>query len=137
MDLSPTTCFLIAGLADLAAGVGHGVLGQRGVVSQLAADRLFPSPWGDADASRRLLAFIWHFVTAIFVFCGGALLLLALGVLEGRALPLFVSTLHATFLVIAGGCLGPRLLQTLRRPVPFLACLCLAIVSAAGWLGTL
>ena len=136
MDLQPTTWFIVAALADFIAGIGHGVLGQRGVVSLLATARLFPSPWGDEDMSRRLLSFIWHFITAIFALSGVALLLLAAGVLEGHALPLFLSALHSAFLVIAVAYLGPRLLQALRLPVPLLACICLMVVCVASLAGT-
>jgi hypothetical protein len=136
LDISPTSWFIVAALADFALGFGHGVLGQRGVVSQLTPARLFPSPWGDEDINRGLLSLIWHFVTAAFVFSGGALLLLAWGVLECQALPLVISALHAAFLVIAVAFLGPRLLQALRRPVPLLACICLIVVGVASLLGT-
>ncbi len=106
------------------------------MVAQLTPARLFPSAWGDEDMSRRLLAFIWHFTTVAFLFSGVALLLLAGGVLQGPALPWFLSALHAAFLVIAFAFLGPRLLQALRRPVPLLACICLAVACLASLLGT-
>jgi hypothetical protein len=137
LDIPPTAWFIVAALADFAAAFGHGVFGQRGVVSQLTPARLFPSPWGDEDMSRRLLSFIWHSVTAAFALSGVALLLLAGGVLEGQALPLFLSALHAAILVIAVAFLGPRLPQALRRPVPLMACLCLMVVCVVGLLRAL
>jgi hypothetical protein len=136
LTIPPTSWFIVAALADFAAAIGHGVLGQRGVVSRLTPGGLFSSSWGDEDMNRRLLSFIWHFATAAFLFSGVALLLLALGVLEGRALPLFISVLHAAFFVLAVAFVGPRLLQTLRRPVPLLACLCLMVVCVVSLLGT-
>jgi uncharacterized membrane protein SirB2 len=134
--MQPTTWLIVAAVADVAAALGHGVIGQRGVVSQLTPARLFPSPWGDEDMNRRLLSFIWHFVTTAFLVSGVTLLLLALGVLEGQALPLFIAALHAALLAIAVAFLGPRLLQALRRPVPLIACICLVVVCVASLLGT-
>lgn len=136
MDISPPTWFAVAAAADLAAGIGHGVLGQRGVVSRLTPAGLSPCPWGDEDMTRRLLALVWHFVTAAFVFSGLALLLLAGGGIEGPALPRFISALHAAFLVIAGAALGRRLPRAVRRPVPAVACVCLTVVSVASLLGS-
>jgi purine-cytosine permease-like protein len=72
----------------------------------------------------------------LFLFSGGALLLFASSVLEGHALPLFISALHAAFLVMAVAFVGPRLLQALRRPVPLMACICLVVVCVASLLGT-
>jgi hypothetical protein len=135
VDIPPTTWLVVAALADHAAGHGHGALGQRDVVARLDSARLSPSPWGDGDMNRRLLSFVWHFVTAVFLCSSGALLLLALGVLEGRALPLFLAALHAAFLALALAFLGPRVLQALRRPVPMAACVCLVVVCVAGLLG--
>jgi hypothetical protein len=137
LDIPPTAWFIVAALAHFTLVLTHGVSGQRSFVSPLRRERLFPSrQWGDEDMTWRIFAVVWHMGTAAFGSCGGVLLLLAMGVLEGNSLPLFISALHATFLVLAVFIVGPRLLYVLRRPFAITVVICLTTVCVASWLGT-
>jgi hypothetical protein len=137
LDIPTTSWFIVAALADFTLVFTHGVSGQRGFVLPLRRERLFPSrQWGDEDMTWRIFAATWHLVTAVFVSCGVVLLLLAMGVLRGNSLPLFISALHATFIVLAVSIVGPRVLVTLRRPFAITVVISLVTVCVASWLGT-
>ncbi len=137
MDIPPASWFLVGALADLTLVVTHGVSGQHGFVAPLRRQRLFPSrQWGDADMTWRIFAVTWHLVTAVFGCCGIVLLLLALGVVDGHSLPLFIGGLHATLLVATIFLVGPRLLTLVRRPFAMTVVASLVTVCVASWLGT-
>lgn len=136
LNVPPTAWFLVAALAAFTLAYSHGVNGQRAFVAPLRRERLYPSPqWGDEDMTSRIFAVTWHMVTVVFVACGVALLLLAAGVVEGKTLPLLVSALHATFIVLAFAIVGPRALATLRRPYALRVLFSLVTVCVASWLG--
>jgi hypothetical protein len=137
LDIPSTSWLIVAALADFTLVFTHGFSGQRAFVSPLRRERLFPSrQWGDEDMSWRIFAATWHLVTAVFLCCGVVLLLLAMGVLEGNSLPFFLGAVHAVFLVVAVGIVGPRLLGLLRRPFAITVIISLVTVCVASWLGT-
>ena len=137
MDVLPTVSFIVAALASFVLGLMHGVNGQRSFVSPLRRERLYPSPqWGDEDMTRRIFATTWHMVTVVFAVCSVVLLLLAMGILQGNVLALFISALYATFIVLAILIVGPRAISTLRRPYALAVIMNLATVCVASWLGT-
>ena len=138
MNLPPALWFLVAALASFVLAYLHGVNGQRAFLSPLSRTVLAPSSqWGDADMTRRIFAVTWHMATLAFGACGVVLLLLAMGVLEGRLLPWFIASLHAAFIVLSVAIVGPRVTYTLRRPYAVVVFLCLTTVCAASWLGSL
>jgi hypothetical protein len=137
VHIPPTACFLVAALAAFALAFAHGVNGQHTFVSPLRRERLFATwPWGDEDMTWRIFATTWHLGTAVFACSGIALLLLAVGVLEGNAWPYFVAALHAALLALSVCFLWPRLLQVIRRPYAIMVVTCLVSVCVGSWLGT-
>ncbi|MBI3537925.1 MAG: hypothetical protein HY070_10240 [Chloroflexi bacterium] len=137
MENSSETYFLLATVADFTAVIVHGIIGHRVLMSPLTRDRLFPTrAFGDEDMSWRIFAVTWHVVTAAYASSGVALLLLALGLLHGTSLPLSLSAMHATFLIVGVSIVGRRLLSALRRPIPIMFAICMTTVCVAGWLGT-
>jgi hypothetical protein len=136
VDIPPAAWFLVAALADFTLVVAH-CIGHQVFLVPLTGARLFPTrAWGDEDISWRVFAVSWHLATAVFAFSGVALLLLALGALEGGWLPLFISALHGAFFVLGLAILGPRLLAALRRPIPLAVAVCLPTVCVASLLAT-
>jgi len=128
--------FLIASVADFTAVLVHGILGHRALMSPLTREHLFPTnAFGDEDMSWRIYAVTWHVVTTVLASSGGALLLLALDLLHGASLPLFLSVMHAGFLFVGVLILGPRALSAFRRPIPITFAICMITVSVAAWLG--
>jgi hypothetical protein len=137
VHVPPSACFIVAALASLVLGIMHGVSGQRSFVSPLRRERLYPSPqWGDEDMTGRIFAITWHMVTAVFASCSVVLLLLAMDVLQGDLLPLFISALYAAFIVLAIVIVGPRTRSTVRRPYALVVAISLTTVCVGSWLGT-
>lgn len=127
---------LAAAVADLVAVVVHGVVGYRVLLAPLTAERLFATrAFGDAHASRRVLLAGWHLVTAAFAISAAVMGLLSLGVAASPSLALFVSAMHASFLVVGLGILWPRLDQ-LRRPIPAAFVACMSTVCLLAWHGS-
>jgi hypothetical protein len=128
--------FLLAALANTAAAVVHGVIGHRIIMTPLTTDRLFPTgAFGDADMSRRVLLVTWHIVTAAFACSASAMLSIALGAVNSVALPLFLSGMHAAFILV--GLLAVRGKRVpLSRPIPLTFFACMGTVSLMGWLGS-
>ena len=136
MEISTTTCFFVGSMASFLLALMHGINGQRSFVSPLRRERLYPSPqWGDEDMTGRVFATTWHMVTVAFAACGVVLLLLAMGLLESDLLPRFIAALYAAFVVLAISIVGPRTLDTLRRPYALTVVVSLMTVCLASWLG--
>jgi hypothetical protein len=137
LDNPSRVYFLLAAVADFTAVVVHGIVGHRALMSPLTRDRLFPTrAFGDEDMSWRILVVAWHFVTAVFACSGVALLLLALNLLHGTSLPLFLAGTHVAFLLVALSIVGRRFLSAFRRPIPIAFAICMMTVCVAAWLGT-
>ncbi len=129
--------FLVAGAADLTGVVVHGILGHRIVLTPLTRDRLFATrAFGDEDMTRRIFAVSWHVVTAAFGSSAVAFLLLATGRLQGTALPLVLSAMHATFLAVGLSLVGRRAAAAFRRPIPITFATCMTTACVSGWMGT-
>lgn len=132
--------FLVAALADVTAVVVHGYVGHRLIVSRLTRERLFSTrEFGDADMSRRVLVVTWHAVTAAFACSALAMALWAFGTGTGRSGPLFVSAMHASFLVVGLVVMGRGISGLLRRPkpIPIGFVTCMTTVVLMGLLGSL
>jgi hypothetical protein len=130
--------FLVAALADLTAVVVHGYIGHRLIVARLTRERLFSTrEFGDADMSRRILVVTWHAVTAAFACSALMMSLWAFGTVMGDSGPLFVSVMHASFLVVGLSVAGPRINGIWRRPIPVGFVTSMTTVVLMGWLGSL
>jgi hypothetical protein len=125
--------FLLGALGGFTGVFVHGVLGYRAVVAPIA---LFPTKaFGDEDMTRRILLVGWHLITLFFGLSGAAFLLLALGALEGTALPRFLGSVFAAFALCAFALVGARLPAALKRPIPIAFSSVMATVALVGWLG--
>lgn len=130
--------FLAAALADLTAVVVHGYVGHRLILTRLTRERLFSTrAFGDADMSRRILVVTWHAVTAAFASSALAMSLWALGTAPSDSGPLFVSAMHASFLVVGLAVAGPRISGIWRRLIPVGFATSMTTVVVMGWLGSL
>lgn len=137
MALPSSLWFGVAALGSFVLAYAHGVCGQRAFVAPLRRERLYPSAqWGDEDMTSRIFAVSWHMVTVVFVGSGIALLLLALGRIDGTWLPRSISVLSASFLVVGFVFIGPRSPVTLRRPFALMVLLSQLAVCIGSWLGT-
>lgn len=135
---SSSVWLMIAAMADFTGVLVHGLIGHRVMMSPLTEESLFPTrDFGDRDMSWRIFAVTWHVVTAAFACCGIALLLLAMGVLQRGSLPLVISAMHASFVVVALTVLGGRVLPAFRRPIPITFGVCMTTVCLASWLSWL
>jgi hypothetical protein len=129
--------FLVAALADLMAAAVHGYIGHRLIITPLTRERLFSTrAFGDADMTRRVLLVTWHAVTAAFASCALMMFLWAFGTMTSESGPLFVSAMHASFLVIGLTVVGRRLSGLLRRPIPVAFVTGMTTVGLMGWLGS-
>lgn len=131
---------LVAALADLTAVVVHGYVGHRLIVTRLTSERLFSTrAFGDADMTRRVLLVTWHAVTAAFASSALAMSLWAFGSATSDSGPLFVSAMHASFLVVGLVVVGRGISGLLRRPrpIPVGFVTCMTTVVLMGWLGSL
>jgi hypothetical protein len=128
---------LMAALADLAAAVVHGLVGHRLILVPLKYARLFSTrAFGAADVSRRVLVVTWHLTTATFAASALMMSLWASGIVPGGSGPLFVSAMHATFLLIGLGVMGPRISGLFRRRIPVTFVALMTTVAVMGWLGS-
>ena len=131
--------FLVAALADVTAVAVHGVVGHRLFMTPLTADHLFSTrEFGNADTSRRVFLVTWHAVTAAFASSAVLMLLLAFGTVTSRPAALFVSAMHASFLVVGLGVIGRGIGRLLRRPrpIPVGFVTAMSTVAVMGWLGS-
>ena len=131
---------LVAALADLTAVVVHGYVGHRLILARLTPERLFSTrAFGDAVSTRRVLLVTWHAVTAAFAASALGMALWAFGTVTSDSGPLFVSAMHAGFLVVGLTVMGRRLTGLLRRPrlIPVGFVTAMTTVVLMGWLGSL
>jgi hypothetical protein len=127
--------FLIAALADLTAVAVHGYIGHRAFLTPLTAERLFPTrEFGNAERTRRVLMVSWHAVTAAFASSGLMMILLASGAVTSRPAALFLSGMHASFLLV-GVAVGGGRISTSLKPIPIAFFTCMTTVILMGWLG--
>ncbi|MDQ4004709.1 MAG: hypothetical protein M3135_00195 [Actinomycetota bacterium] len=131
--------FLVAALMDLTAVVVHGYIGHRLFLTPLTPERLFPTRgFGDADTSRRIFIVSWHAVTAAFASSAVMMALLASGAVASRPAALFLSAMHAGFLVVGLVVTGRRIGRWIRRPrlIPLGFVIVMTTVALMGWLGS-
>jgi hypothetical protein len=129
--------FLIAALADLTATVVHGYIGHRLIMTRLTRERLLSTrAFGDADMTRRVLLVTWHAVTAAFACSTLMMSLWAFGTVTSGSGPMFVSAMHASFLVIGLAVVGRRISGLLMRPIPVAFVTGMTTVGLMGWLGS-
>jgi hypothetical protein len=131
--------FLVAALADLTGVVVHGYVGHRLFMTPLTGERLFSTrEFGDGNTSRRVFLVTWHAVTAAFASSALMMLLLAFGAVTSRPAALFVSAMHASFLIVGLAVMGRGMSALLRRPRPIPVGFVTAMTTVAlmGWLGS-
>jgi hypothetical protein len=129
--------FVVAALADLTAVVVHGFVGHRLILARLTPEHLFSTgEFGDADMTRRVLVVTWHAVTAAFACSALMMSLWAFGTVMGDSGPLFVSVMHASFLVVGLAVAGPRIKGIWRRLIPVGFATSMITVVLMGWLGS-
>ncbi len=129
--------FLVAAVADVTAVVAHGYVGHRLILARLTRERLFSThSFGDAGATRRVLLVTWHAVTTAFASSALAMSLWAFGTVTSESGPLFVSGMHASFLLV-GLAVGGRRISSLLKPIPVAFVTCMTTVALMGWLGSL
>lgn len=129
--------FLAGALADLTAVVVHGVVGHRLILTRLTAENLFSTAeFGSADRTRRVLVVTWHAVTAAFASSAVMMALLGFGAVTSRPTALFLSAMHASFLVVGAAVGGRRISRMVRQPIPVGFFTCMATVVLMGWLGS-
>lgn len=125
----------MAALADSIAVVVHGLIGHRIIMKPLTPDRLFSTQaFGDADISRRALLVTWHVPTAAFACSAVAMFLSAFGYIGSMALPLFLSVMHASFILVGLWIFRVRAAR-LWRPIPLTFLACMSTVALTAWLG--
>jgi hypothetical protein len=128
---------LVAALADLTAVVVHGYIGHRLILARLTRERLFSTrAFGDADMSRRVLVVTWHAVTAAFACSAVMMAVWAFGNVMGDSGPVFVSAMHASFLVVGLAVAGSRIRGNWRRLIPVGFVTSMTTVVLMGWLGS-
>jgi hypothetical protein len=131
--------FLVAALADVTAVVVHGYVGHRLILSRITRERLFSTDaFGDAAATRRVLVVTWHAVTAAFASSAVMMSLLAFGAVTSESTALFVSAMHAGFLLIGLAEGNSRIIALIRRPrlIPIGFVTSMTTVVLMGWLGS-
>jgi hypothetical protein len=131
--------FLVAAIADLLAVAVHGYVGHRLFITPLTPERLFPTRgFGDAETSRRIFIVSWHAVTAAFASSAVMMALLASGTVTSRPAALFLSAMHASFLVVGLAVTGRRIGRWIRRPrlIPLGFVTVMTTVTLMGWLGS-
>lgn len=128
--------FLVATLAGFTAGIVHGVIVYRIIMTPLTPDRLFPThSFGDADMTRRIMVVTWHLPTAVAALSGVVLTLLAFGVVTTVSVALFISAVHASFILVGLWVARGRFGQVLR-PIPITFFASHTTVCLMAWLGS-